>query len=62
MFDGFEYEGRTMQVREDRPGGGGPGGFRGAPRGGFRGGMGGRLRRLGKLHAKDELNFLSTLM
>ncbi|KAG0144833.1 hypothetical protein CROQUDRAFT_672156 [Cronartium quercuum f. sp. fusiforme G11] len=42
MFNGFEYEGRTMEVREDRSAGMGSGSFRGALRGGFRGGMGGR--------------------
>lgn len=54
MFNGFEYEGRVMEVREDRTSNPGPsrggfrggfgGGYGGAPggfRGGFRGGFGG---------------------
>ncbi|KAH9471005.1 hypothetical protein Pst134EA_004915 [Puccinia striiformis f. sp. tritici] len=40
MFNGFEYEGRTMEVREDRSAGDN-GGFRGGFRGSSRGGRGG---------------------
>lgn len=44
QFNGYEWQGRALEVREDRYAGmqqGGPGGFGGA-RGGFGGGFGGR--------------------
>ncbi|KAH7909155.1 hypothetical protein BJ138DRAFT_1155965 [Hygrophoropsis aurantiaca] len=45
MYHGFDWYGRTLEVREDRYAGlSGPGSFRG---GGFRGGMGGRGLRGG---------------
>ena len=37
QFNGYEWQGRNLEVREDRFAGGGPGGFRG----GFGGGRGG---------------------
>lgn len=46
MYNGFEFQGSILEVREDRfptPGGGGRGGFGGGGgRGGFAGGFGGR--------------------
>lgn len=47
QFNGYDWNGRVLEVREDRfagaaPYGGGPGGFRGGFGGGMRGGFGGR--------------------
>ncbi|KAI7291827.1 RNA-binding domain-containing protein [Hortaea werneckii] len=39
QFNGYDWQGRVLEVREDRYAGGGPGGF---GRGGFAGGFGGR--------------------
>lgn len=43
MYNGYDWNGRILEVREDRFAGGGPGGFggRGGFGGGFRGGYGG---------------------
>ncbi|MBW0501021.1 hypothetical protein O181_040736 [Austropuccinia psidii MF-1] len=61
MFNGFEYEGRTMEVREDRSGSansGFRGGFRGSSRGGFstRGGRGGPRGGYGSSNGRDTNN------
>ena len=44
QFNGYDWQGRPLEVREDRFAGSGPGrgGFGGPPRGGFGGGFGGR--------------------
>ena len=45
MYNGFDWYGRTLEVREDRYAGlTGPGSYRGAIRGGFRGLRGSGLR------------------